>query len=394
VLAKQGGDAYAPFPDGKEVAYLGRPLSEPGAADHLFVLDLSTNRSRRLVPELHLEAGRWLDFPLAVTQTSVVFALRAGDTHRIVAAPRDGTAGVRTLFALTDGPANLDVGPDRAIYLDLRSARWWLLRTTPGGASPEMMELPLIERQLLPLPDGRVLVPQIIGGRRHVMAAARDGGRRPFVPTLADESKYPMAMVGPDRVALITGTATEWHITLVTITDGLVAGRVPAVDGATVTALAGSPDGRTLYYVSDGVVWSVPVEGGTPARVRDGNGVAVDPLGRYLVINLFEPDVVRLFRVPLDGSPEAEIPVAAGVRLARDPLAPNAVARDGRIAVRVAQSWYWPAAIVDPTTGQVEPLIRNASMDHIKPGWTVDGQIVAGAWESPSRLWRFRPAPP
>jgi hypothetical protein len=33
-------------------------------------------------------------------------------------------------------------------------------------------------------------------------------------------------------------------------------------------------------------------------------------------------------------------------------------------------------------------------MDHIKPGWTVDGQIVAGAWESPSRLWRFRPAPP
>jgi dipeptidyl-peptidase-4 len=43
--------------------------------------------------------------------------------------------------------------------------------------------------------------------------------------------------------------------------------RVAGIEGA--TRVVGSPDGRLLAFVRDGDIWSVPVEGGRPARLTD-----------------------------------------------------------------------------------------------------------------------------
>lgn len=65
--------------------------------------------------------------------------------------------------------------------------------------------------------------------------------------------------------------------------DGVVAQNVgrgqhqfrPAI----LVALAGSPDGRTVYCAAQGFVCSVPLEGGSPVKVCTGEGVTPDPNG-------------------------------------------------------------------------------------------------------------------
>ena len=65
---------------------------------------------------------------------------------------------------------------------------------------------------------------------------------------------------------------------------------------------------------------------------------------------------------------------------------------DGRIAIAVApaDSWFWPAAILDPTTGEME-LTPERYMDMPTPGWDAEGNLVTSAQSFRASLWRFRP---
>ena len=74
-------------------------------------------------------------------------------------------------------------------------------------------------------------------------------------------------------------------------------------------------------------------------------------------------------------------------------LSPNAVGKDGRIAVRVISSgsWYAPAALLDPRTGRFEVLKPAFEADADMPGWGTDGSIVSMGTRTQSSLWRFRP---
>jgi len=73
-------------------------------------------------------------------------------------------------------------------------------------------------------------------------------------------------------------------------------------------------------------------------------------------------------------------------------LYPNASGPDGRIIVRTAprDSWFWPAAFLDPRTGQLEPVWPGIDAD-MYGGWTPEGRVVAGALFTYSSLWRFTP---
>ena len=51
----------------------------------------------------------------------------------------------------------------------------------------------------------------------------------------------------------------------------------------TVISLATSLDGKTLYYTTDGNVWSIPADDGTPNKICAGDGVAVDLNGKDLL---------------------------------------------------------------------------------------------------------------
>ena len=143
-----------------------------------------------------------------------------------------------------------------------------------------------------------------------------------------------------------------------------------------------------------GTVWAVPAGDGEPRKIRGGNDIAVDPLGRDLLIALTEPAGVRLIRLPISGGSEQVVPVLTALRLAPgDILSGHAIGRDGRIAVRVAPTatWFWPAAIFDPATGRVERIPGGDQADMLSSGWANDGRLVTLAQRIRGNLWRFRP---
>ena len=119
-------------------------------------------------------------------------------------------------------------------------------------------------------------------------------------------------------------------------------------------------------------------------------GVAPDPRGEYLLIQVNQQEGTRLVRVQLSGGLETIVP--AQYPLVALPISPHAIAPDGRVALQIAptDSWYWLAAILDPKTGKMELVSENqADMD--APAWDDRGRVVVAAQFLRSSLWRFRP---
>jgi len=381
------------FPDGREAVFFGRPLEGAQTADYLHVIDLTSGRVRRIVPTVAISPSLSL-FPLAVTQDggSILFDLPAGNLHRIVAVPRDGSEQVRQIVTLTEVPLFLDVGPDGSLYVDQMGQPADLLRFAPASGALERIPLPSgIGGWSLPLPDGRVLVTGRIVGRDRVMVMAPGKDPVPFVAT-DEETSGPLAMVGEDTFVFVAGTVPTRTLALASVADGRITRRLTRVDAGGILGLAGSPDGTTIFYVDSGTVWSVPAGDGEPRKIRGGNGVAVDPRGRDLLITLSETAGIRLIRMPISGGSEQVVPLPGDLRMAPVALSGNAIGRDGRIAVRVApiDSWFWPVVIFDPATGRVQ-RIPGDQADMLSPVWANDGRLVTVAQSAQGSLWRFRP---
>ncbi len=381
------------FPDGREAVFFGRPLEGAQTADHLYVIDLTSGRVRRIVPTVAIPSS--FLFPLAVTQDggSVLFDLPAGNLHRIVAVPRDGSGQVRPIVTLTERPLFLDIGPDGSLYVDQIDQPSDLLRFAPASGALERIPLPSgINDWTLPLPDGRVLLTGRIVGRDRVMVMAPGKDPVPFVAT-DEETTGPLAMVGEDTFVFVAGTVPTRTLALASVADGRIIRRLTRVDAGAILALAGSPDGTTIFYVDSGTVWSVPAGDGEPRKIRGGNSVAVDPRGRDLLIALNETAGARLIRMPISGGSEQVVPLPSGLRLAPVALSGHAIGRDGRIAVKVApiDSWFWPSVIFDPATGRVERIPGGDRADMSSAGWANDGRLVTRASTLQGSLWRFSP---
>ena len=387
---------FRAFPDGREAAFFGRPEAEQDSPGHLYAIDLTSRKIRRLAPDHNIPQS-----PLAMSPDgqSVVVNFSVGNENRLVAIPRDGSSRLQVLAVLTGGLNGLDIDRDGNLYFDqgLRSVD--LRRFTPGNRLTESWPILQIYTpassgssisggSILPLPDGRVLQPVSSSGGHRVMVSMPGGESQPFM-AVEQQNSGPMAVLGTDQVALMLTADTSAVLALVSIATGQVDKEIP---GIRPWALAGSPDGKTLYYVQSKVVWAIPVEGGTPRKIREGDAVAVDPDGRHLVVELIDKAAVRLFRVALDGSPETEIEIRSDLRLAPGFMAPNAIGPDGRIALTVISpaSWYWPMAMLDPRTGTLEILPPGLAYD-MYGGWDSQGRIVYYAQGQESSLWRFRP---
>jgi hypothetical protein len=377
------------FPDGKEVAFLGRPATQKDSANHLYAIDLTSKRVRRLAPD-----SNFAIYSLTTTPDNrwVVIGTHDGPLQRIVAIARDGSDRTRTLATLTSLSYQVDVGSDNALYFDQFDRPRQLIRYSPADHRTDALSIPAGSYSAtnnLPLPDGRTLLAVTAGTGSRVMVLAPGKDAAPFMDT-AEETDGPLALVGHDEVALMLGAGPSRTAAIVSIATGHLVRRIP---GANVLSIAGSPDGKTLYYATANTVWAVPSGGGAPRKIRNGDAVAADPGGRYLVIEADEASEVRLFHVPLDGSAEHEIQVHSDLRLASGVyLTSNAVGADGRIIVQVAprSSWFWPAAILNPATGQLDVLPPGTGYD-MKGGWSADGHIVYDARSLHSALWRFRP---
>jgi hypothetical protein len=95
-------------------------------------------------------------------------------------------------------------------------------------------------------------------------------------------------------------------------------------------------------------------------------------------------------RISLDDGEVEEIVMRSEVGLAQSLIESNAIARDGRIAVQIAESWFWPTGILDPCTGRIERAWPGINGD-MSSGWIHDGRLVTGASFLTSSLWRFVP---
>jgi hypothetical protein len=102
---------------------------------------------------------------------------------------------------------------------------------------------------------------------------------------------------------------------------------------------------------------------------------------------------MRLFSVPLDGSPESEIPLDRSIPMATSQLSNGALNRDGRLLVPLAprDSWFNPAGVIDTGTGRITRIPSDLG-DYRSLGWTQDGQVIALKNGLRATVWKFQPA--
>jgi hypothetical protein len=388
---------------GREILFYGRPLD--GAAvdagadrDALCALDLESGAVRKLIESPPFRD--WV-FPLAATSDGMgaLLQIAAGNLYRIVALDGSGSARPRPLFDITSLALNLDTDAHGTIYADLIEQPREILRLDPASGSGERIPIGNVatsaNQEVLPLSDGRILVTTHIGGRHCVLAFTPEGGFAPLFET-KEESDWPMALVGRELVELMLGSEPDRVVALASTRDGPIERRLEKLDAAGIISIAGSPNGRTVYYSANGQVSAIDLETQESRELHPGEAVAVDPAGEYIVVVLSEPARRRLIKLHLSDGRVEEILVPDEMPLANVPLASNAVARDGRIAVRVApkDSWYWPTAILDPRSGRIERAWPDIDADMLSGGWTQDGRLVAAGWPTNGSLWRFVPEAP
>ena len=385
------------FPDGNEAVFFGTASgSGSDGLPHLYALDIASGRSRQLAPQLPIRQAS-LGFPLAVTpdNRSVLIDLPSGNLHQIVALPRSGSGPVQVLTTLTTAPWLMDAGPDGTIYLDQVERPLELLRFPVSGGTPEVIAssetYPPKNMQPVEFPDGRFLLPTLLAGHARLLIGKAGENFFPLVDTL-EETRPPATLLPNNEVAFVAGTGSDQTIALASAREGRIIRRHQGVKGEDVTRLAASADGKTLFYATAGNVWAIPAADGMPRKISIGDGVAVDPNGKDLIVNLNERAAIRLVRVPISGGPGQDIPVQGDLLIGEVPLGGNGVRKDGKILVGVSRdSWFFSLAILDPATGKLTRVPVNYTGDLYLSAWASDGRVLATGALMRARLWRFRP---
>ena len=406
-LLPRTSDVWSPpvrvFSDGKEAVFYGRPLESPDSSNELHAIDLDANRVRRLAPAISIRPTTEY-FALSVDPAGryVLVDQPDGDFHRLVEVPRDGGNNVRTLLTVTMAPWFLDVARDGSIYVDQVHRPSQLLRYPVSGGEPEQLGVApgfvaYGHGGAISLPDGRVLMASIQGGRNRLLITA-PGGLLPFVET-SEETSTPAALLGEREVALVEGSGLKRRIAVASLPDDRIVRWLSAPPGD-LTSMVASPDGSTLYCVVSGSVWALPSREGAstpPKKLLDADGVAVDPRNGDLIVQIFGAEGVRLVRVPPQGGAEREISFRDDTFVMWPiPLSPNAVGSDGRILVQGGRTdtWSYRVGAIDPASQSVSVVPLQFDGDLIVPGWTRDGKIVSIGFRYRMNLWRFRPTVP
>jgi hypothetical protein len=395
-----------------KVVFCGKVLDGKAPSTRRFyLLDLETNEYRALGDE---DVG--VEFvPLAVSWRDDFLYTVSGrdDAFHIVRVPLAGPFTPEPLLALTLSVYGMDVDPEDRLYLDQYQRPMVVLRVDPavdgrGPAAPipvERLTEPMLWRETatvahpLELPDGRLLMPTKVAGRDRLMMVLLGKDPVPLLLDSREETALPAVRLGKDRLAFTTGSGRGRRLRLAVLEDG--GARLEPTDlgvqGASLAALAGSPDGKTLYFVQSRQVYEVPADGSKPPqKVEAGDAVAVEPRTGALLIQRFDGSGTRLFRLPRPGGQLEEVPVQPGtLRLAPVTLAGAAIHPDGRVLVTTAapDSCHWQTALLGPE-GKLQPLPVDFNGDVIPAGWSKDGKVLAVGLGNYSDLWRFTPSGP
>jgi serine/threonine protein kinase len=379
------------FRDGREAIFWGRPTDQPDsdAKNSLYAMDLNSKKTRRITTNLK----PYTDAALTITpdDASILTVTQSGDLTEVVAIPRNG-GNARALFSTTNEVIGIDAAEDGSIYVD---QLWWpfeLLRlASPSAAAERILNLDsgIADVAIPPMSDGRIIVQTFVGGRSRLQIGKPRTDPIPFLQT-SEETSAPLALIGTDELAFVVGSGASRKLAIASITDGRIIRRLEKVDGSRIGSLAASPDEQTLYYVADRRAWSVPAADGEPRMLRQADAIAIDPQGKYLIVELNEKNGLRLIRFPLGG--EAETPLSfPGARLVFR-ITPNAVRSDGAILTPLAVGGFnWALGLLHPDTGKFERIAIDPSFDVHHPGFLPDGRILVAGYGLRSSLWRFTP---
>jgi hypothetical protein len=384
--------------DGKQAFALGHPAA-PGqsSAQHLYAIDLASGGLRQLATGLPNDSAMQALAP-ARDGKSLLLSLVAGNMGKVAKLPLDGRGGARTLLTVSGHPEYIDSGPDEAVYLDEHTTAMNSLRITQAsGRAQREGTVPVAE---LPSPffaavlgDGRTVFAKYAGGRSRLMAF--DGARESAaLVNTTEETAGPVAPVGSREVAFLVGPEPRRTIALATLANGRITRRL-GFDHGTINALAATPDGKLLLCSAGGAVWSIPLDGGEPRRLRAGNAIALDAAGQNVFVQVIESPRTKLVRVPLSGGAEQEVPVEEPFHLSTNLIGPNAVGRGGVLLAPMLSpdSWSSPPYLIDLATGKVKRIAVDGFdfADYRFLGWRPGGEIVAAAFELRSTMWKFTP---
>jgi serine/threonine protein kinase len=388
--------ALRAFPDGQEAVVVGKWIGSGKQAVHLYIVELRSGRVRRLTTGFREETS----IRVGVTRDgkSVLAASNSGDLFEIVSIPRKGRSPARSLLTLTEPVTYFDSGPEGNLYVDQLDQPLNVLRfSTAGGYAQKVGAIRARGQQLALLPqlavlsDGRAIAPDAFGGRARLVVVEVGKDPVPLVNT-PEETAPPVTVAGPLHIAFLIGPEPRHTIAMAAISNGRITSRIH-FDKGTITSLACSPDGKTLFCAAGGAVWSIPVSGRGPRKICPGDSVAVDPAGQNLLVQVVTRPKPRLIRVPLDGGPEQELPLNGPFHLAWAPIASNSISRDGRILVPLAlpDSWFFAPGIIDLQTGRMTRIPVDHFGDYHHMAWTSDGQVIAAARDLRAAIWKFQP---
>lgn len=171
------------------------------------------------------------------------------------------------------------------------------------------------------------------------------------------------ASAADPRASTVPAEQEEWGDTPVVLTQG------------TNLAIALSPDGRTLAMDLQGLLWTVPVEGGTARRLtgylHDIARPHWSPDGTCIVFQSYRDGSFQLWRVAPDGRDLRQL--TQGEFDCREP----AWSPDGReIAFASDRSGHYAIYALDIASGRVRRLADTDAEDG-EPAWSPDGRRVA-----------------
>ena len=384
------GPPLRAFADGKEIVFIGATEEsrlESGAQP--YILDLATRKSRRLDPKAPIDQ---LDFqlgvPLAPTPDGrgVLMLGREESSFELIRVERDGKRGHTRVFSFATGvpPFYADAAPDGSIYVDSAAMSPSISRfTVAGRLISDSAAPPPFDKRVLLLNDGRVLITAPFGGHLRLLCGTAGADFRPFLQGDHSDVAY-ASPAGPDEIALLMGPSGKRHIAFASVSNGVLRRDVP-VPGGNATAVAVSASLKTIYYVVQDAIYSMPEEGGLPKRLAGGDDLAIAPSGRLLVIH----NSKGVERVQLPSGVAEPIVLPAGIRLASVHFSPSAIDREGRILISVVtpDDFDYKPAIIEG--GKVTVISTDRPGDNLVPGWTPDGNVIAVHDVLRSDLWRF-----
>lgn len=307
-----------------------------------------------------------------------------------------GQTPPRTLFTTTNWIGGIDIGPDGGVFADQVDRPTAVVRFAASGGPVQKLGGFIMQSEDYAgsgalLPDGRLL---LAGSRQgHVCLMIFEAGKQP-VPLVntPDETAPPAAALGPEEVAFMIGKPAHEELAVANISTGTILRRIKINKTFIISALAATPDGKTLFLGAEGSIWSVPSTGGELRRIRQGYAVGVDPTGAYLLVQFADNTKIRLVRVPLEGGPEQEIPLSGPYRLTNVPIGSGMISKDARLFVPLAspESFFTSPGIVDLVTGRMMRIPVEPYSDYGFMAQSHGGTVTAIAMGLKSTLWRFQ----